>query len=263
MAQHQRKPGQRRSADGSSTFKWVLIGIVALGVLGIGYSIWNSQVGGAATAPVSLDTLDARAIAEQAEPVRKGDPNAPVQIVEFADYQCPGCAHFATNVARPIRAAYADQGDVHFVYYDFPLPGHPHSFLAARAARCAGEQERYWEMHDILYARQLEWSPSRNPPIDRFVEYARAVGVDADEFESCLRSDRFADVVTANAMVGEQLGVNSTPTVFLNGRGVGDAWDDLDQMRQLIESQLEAERSLRGPEAAPAGATTPTDTAAR
>mgnify|MGYP006210783451 CR=1 FL=1 len=177
-----------------------------------------------------------------------GDANAPVVIYEFADFQCPGCAHFATNVGRPLRAAYVDNDRIGMAYYDYPIvSAHPHAFLAARAARCAGDQDLYWEMHDILYARQQEWSLERTPPIDRYVGYAQSVGVNASDFEACLRSDRHADVVTANALLGEQLGVRSTPTVFLNGRNVGEAWGDLAAMRRLVDAALAA---------TPAGAST-------
>ena len=242
MAQHQRKPGQQRTGDPSSTFRWILIAVAVIGVLGIGYAVWDAKSGGnAALGPGAIDELDPQAIAQQAEPVRKGDPNAPVQIVEFADYQCPGCAHFATNVGRPIRAAYVDNGRIGMSYYDYPImSAHPHAFLAARAARCAGDQELYWEMHDILYARQQEWSLDRTPPIDRYTGYAESVGADATDFEACLRSDRHADVVTANALLAEQLGVRSTPTVFLNGRNVGQAWSDFGALRQLIDAALAA-----------------------
>ena len=240
MAQHQRKPGEAR-ADGGSGFKWVLIAIAVLGVAGIGYSIWSSRAGGAVTGPTSIENIDPTTIAEQAQPVRKGPANAAVQIVEFADYQCPGCAHFATNVSRPIRAAYVDSGYVQMVYYDYPIySAHPHAFLAARAARCAGDQDLYWEMHDALYAQQRQWSLDRTPPVERFAGYAEAVGADGAEFRECLESDRHAETVTANGMLGDQLGVGSTPTIFINGRNVGEAWSDYGAMRRLIDEALAA-----------------------
>ena len=238
MAQHQRKPGEAKT-DSNPAFRWILIAVALLGVLGIGYSIWSAKAGGAATGPVTLDAADPTGIAEKAQPVRKGSASATVQIVEFADFQCPGCAHFATRVALPLRAAYVDSGLVQMVYYDYPIySAHPHAFLAARAARCAGDQELYWEMHDILYARQQEWSLDRTAPVDRFAGYAESIGAQRNEFEECLRSDRHADVVTANGMLGEQLGVRSTPTVFLNGRNVGEAWSDAGRMRALIDEAL-------------------------
>ena len=257
MAQHQRRPGDARADGAGSGFKWVLILIAVLGVAGIGYSIWSSKASGAATGPVTIDPTE---IAGQATPVRKGPSNAPVQIVEFADYQCPGCKHFAINVSRPIRDAYADSGLVRFEYYDYPIySAHPHAFLAARAARCAGEQELYWEMHDVLYARQEQWMLDRTAPVEKYIEYAQSIGADQGDFAACLRSDRFADVVTANGMLGDQLGIRSTPTVFVNGRNVGDAWSSFSDMSRLIEQEIQAAGTRGG---ATADTTTATDTAA-
>jgi len=259
MAQHQRRPNEvRAQQNAGSGFKWILIGVAALGALGIGYSIWSSRAGGAATGPVSIEDVDPQAIAQQATPMRKGSAEATVEIVEFADFQCPGCAHFANNVGRPLRAAYVDSGRVRMTYYDYPIvSAHPHAFLAARAARCAGDQNLFWEMHDVLYARQQEWSLDRTPPVDRYTGYATSIGANAQEFEDCLQSDRHADVVTANALLGEQLGVRSTPTVFVNGRNVGDAWDDFAEMRRVIDQAL-----ALAPPAPPADSAAASDTTA-
>ncbi len=238
MAQHQRRPGEP-GTGGNSPFKWLLIAVAVLGVAGIGYSIWSGKAGGAVTGPVSIENVDPTAIAERAQPVVKGPADAAVQIVEFADYQCPGCGHFATNVSRVLRAEYVDSGRVRFEYYDYPIySAHPHAFLAARAARCAGDQDRYWEMHDMLYARQQEWSRNRTPPIERFSGYAQAVGADVADFDECLGSDRHAETVTANGLLGDQLGIRSTPTIFINGRNVGEAWSDVAAMRRLVDQAL-------------------------
>ena len=265
MAQHQRKPGEA-GTDGGSGFKWILIAIAVLGVAAIGYSIWSSKAGGAATGPTTIATVDPTAIAEQAQPIRKGPDNATVQIVEFADYQCPGCAHFGTNVSRPLRAAYVDSGYVQMVYYDYPIySAHPHAFLAARAARCAGDQDLYWQMHDALYAQQQQWSLERTPPVERFAGYAESIGADGAEFRECLQSDRHAETVTANGMLGDQLGIRSTPTVFINGRNVGEAWSDFAAMKELIDEALAAApaRSAAPSGSAPAATDgTATDTAA-
>lgn len=260
MAQHQRRPGETAPGTGSS-FKWILIAIAVLGVAGIGYSVWSSRAGGAVTGPVTIDTADPTAIGERAQPVTKGPGNATVQIVEFADYQCPGCAHFATNVSRAIRAAYVDSGRVRMEYYDYPIySAHPHAFLAARAARCAGDQSLYWEMHDVLYARQQEWSLDRVPPVERFSGYAQSVGADAAEFQQCLQSDAHAETVTANGMLGDQLGIRSTPTVFINGRNVGEAWSSFEAMKGLIDEALAGAPGAAAPATDPAAA--PADTAA-
>ena len=238
---------------------YAVLGVIAVGgIIALAYALTGGGGGTAATEPVELNITDARALYEQATPIRLGEDTAPVKIVEFADYQCPGCAAFATN-QKPRLQPYIDQGLAQFVFYDFPLGGsHVHSFLAARAARCAGAQsdpgnqgrDLYWDYHDRLFQQQSQWSAQRDVT-DQFVTYAEEVGLDVGQFEQCLRSDRFAEVVTANRMLGEQLGVRSTPTVLVNNRRVqGNYIQDLGD--NLIEV-LEQEQAARAGQGAGAG----------
>src|SRR5690606_31043959 len=106
---------------------------------------------------------------------------------------------------------------------------------AARAARCAGDQGRYWEYHDALYARQARWSGRSSTPLNDFEEYAAELGLDRAAFSACLRSDRHAEVVTANIMLGERLGVRGTPTVIVNGRRV-ERWG-YPELSELIKRE--------------------------
>lgn len=231
MAQRQRK-ARTTTAGGSRGFYW-LLGLVAL--VGVGVLIWTTSRGGeAATAPLEPGSVEeAERMAQLAQPFQKGDPSAPVQLVEFADYQCPACQHYALRVLPQLQP-FVDSGQLQVRFYDFPLPGHPNAFIAARSAHCAGAQDRFWDYHDLLFARQSAWSAERSP-LDTYVGLAEQLGLDAGAFEQCLRSDRFADVVTANRLVGDRLGVRGTPTVYVNGRSVGDAWNDAGAMRRVIE----------------------------
>ena len=205
---------------------YVVLGVIAVGgIIAIAYALSGGGGGGtAATEPVDLQAATAQEIYEQATPILLGQESAPVKIVEFADFQCPGCAAFSLQV-KPQLTPYIERGDAQLVYYDFPLGGsHVHSFLAARAARCAGDQQLegrnpYWAMHDKLYQEQPSWSPRQNVT-DDFVGYAEEIGLDRRAFDRCLRSDRFADVVSANRLLGERLGVMSTPTVLVNNRQI-------------------------------------------
>lgn len=200
---------------------YLVLGAVA--VIGIGvvaYSVGTSTLSGAATAPVEIEGLqNSERLVQLAQGMTYGDENAPVTIVEFGDYQCPGCGSFATNVKPQIQLELVDRGRAKFVFYDFPLVTiHPHAFLAARAARCAGEQDKYWDYHDLLFRMQARWSGEANA-IGSFMDYAGSVELDEDAFEACLQSDRYADVVTANMELGAQLGVTGTPTVMVNAGG--------------------------------------------
>ncbi len=225
MAQRQRKGSPAQKGGGGNGIFYAVLAVVAvIGLAALGYALTGGG-GTAATEPVELDASDARALYEQATPVRIGNENAPIKIVEFADFMCPACREFSLEV-RPKLMPYIDRGEAELIFYDFPLGGtHIHSFLAARAARCAGAQQLngesgYWPMHEKLFQEQPNWSAQRDVE-DTFVGYAKAIGLDAGAFERCLKSDQYAQVVTANRMVGEQLGVNSTPTVLVNNRQVG------------------------------------------
>jgi protein-disulfide isomerase len=194
----------------------VLIGAVVLAVVAIIVIGMRREAGAGATQPVAME-MDPADI-QRARGVDMGSADAPVQLHEYADYQCPACQQFSTFIHPLIKERLIDTGLVRLVRYDFPLiNNHPHAFLAARAARCAGDQGRYWEYHDVLYGRQPTWSPTRNPA-DLFVEYAGLVGIDAGTFQRCLASDQHAEEVTRNLRLGESLGVNGTPSFIINGQ---------------------------------------------
>jgi protein-disulfide isomerase len=174
---------------------------------------------------------------EKAQGVTAGEANAPVQILVFSDYQCPGCAHWANSIEPMLKAEFVSTGKAHLTYYDFPLGGNfRHSFLAARAARCSGDQDRFWEYHDRLMQQQTTWSYSQSAPTSHLLQYAQDLGLDQQRFESCLRSDAHAETVTANRVLGETLGVGSTPTIFVNGRRLGSEWNDYSRVRSVVQA---------------------------
>lgn len=214
-----------------------LVGVVGIGW--IGYSVAN-QGGGAVVEPIELSGLgNPDSLLAQARGVVVGSAEAPVQVMVFSDFTCPGCRAFAGLVEPQIKQEFVNSDQVRFTYYDFPLGGvggHRHGFVAARAARCAGDQDRFWEYHDVLFGRQSEWAFSANPPLDLLADYAGMLQLDEGAFRSCLNSDKYADVVTANRILGERLSVGSTPTVFVGNRSHPDpfSWD-------LVKAAIEAE----------------------
>jgi len=213
--------GRKREAASGATGLYYVLGTVAVvGVAVLGYSLGQGAFGSTATEPVELQVESDRELVELAQPQRRGDPEARVRIIEFGDYQCPGCASFARQVKPMLDLNLVESGQARFEFYDFPLTRiHPHAFVAARAARCAGDQDAYWRFHDALFANQSQWSSAGNP-VSRFLDYAEELGLDRDAFEACVKSDRHAETVTANMRLGEELGVNGTPTVMVSeGRG--------------------------------------------
>ena len=217
-----RSERRREGREGGSDMKklYIVLAVVAaVGIGAVGISV-SSASGNAVTAPVAVEGIDdPERLVELAQGVTKGDENATVTIIEFGDFQCPACQAFALQVKPQIELAYVESGKAKFVYYDWPIvSGHPNAFLAARASRCAADQDMYWEYHDNLFRNQARWAAMTSPAAT-FVDYAETLGLDADEFSSCLHSDRHAELVTANLELGNQLGVRGTPTIYVEQGG--------------------------------------------
>jgi protein-disulfide isomerase len=135
----------------------------------------------------------------------KGDETAKVAIIEYSDFECPFCGKYAREVFPQVVQNYVKTGKVRYYYRDLPLPMHPNAFPAARAARCAGEQGKFWEMHDSLFANQA--ALTKNDISAR----AGSIGLDVSKFNECLASDRYGDIIRKSATGAERLGVNGTP----------------------------------------------------
>lgn len=146
-----------------------------------------------------------------------GDPGAPVTIAEFSDYQCPFCASYFRETWPQLKAAFVDTGRVRYVFKDFPLTNiHPQAPKAHEAARCAGEQGAYWDMHARLFSGQAQWGRALDH-VAVLKDSAAELGLEMSDFETCLVSGRWASAVNADIAEGVGLGVRGTPTFFING----------------------------------------------
>jgi protein-disulfide isomerase len=135
-----------------------------------------------------------------------GRPTAPVTLVEFSDYQCPFCQRFFQATLPALKEEYIDTGKVRYVFRDFPLDRiHPQARKAAEAAHCAGEQGKYWEMHDVLFGNQQALQPPK------LSEHARALRLDGARFDQCLTSGTHAARVAQGLTDGQAAGVQGTP----------------------------------------------------
>ena len=140
----------------------------------------------------------------------KGESAARLTIIEFADYQCPMCRRHFRDVLPQIEAEYIKPGKVRYVLRDYPLEAvHPQALKAAEAARCAGDQEKYWEMHDRLLDNPRALGPKDLP------EHAGALGLDVPSFQQCLDSGRYEEAIREDIEAGLRAGVRGTPTFFL------------------------------------------------
>ncbi|HEV2085190.1 MAG TPA: thioredoxin domain-containing protein [Gemmatimonadales bacterium] len=164
----------------------------------------------------------------------KGSPDAPVEITEFADYQCPFCQTFATLQMPTIEERLINTGRLRWRYRDFPLQQHSFSRLAAHSAACADEQEKYWEQHKRIYEGQTEWATARDAaPI--FRRYAQAGGLDLGRYDACMKAGKYAGRIQASLNEGIQVGVNSTPTLLVGNKLYRGRFDS-DAITKLVDS---------------------------
>jgi len=164
-----------------------------------------------------------------------GSASAPVEVIEYSDYQCPYCQGFALIQFPTVKERLIDGGQVRWRYRDFPLEQHPGARTAAHSAACADDQGRYWEQHHAIFEGQAEWSQARNPARE-FRSYAERLGLDLDAYDECMRSAKYAGRIQASVESGVRLGVNSTPTFFVNGRPTTAAAVSYDRLKALVDS---------------------------
>ncbi len=157
-----------------------------------------------------------------------GPSNAPVTIVEFSDYQCPFCGRAESSV-QEILKKYGDK--VRLVYMDFPLPMHPYALKAAQAARCAGDQGKYWPFHDALFADQSKLDPKG---LDAT---AARLKLDTKKFDQCTAGDLHLDQIKKSQQEGSDIGVDGTPTFVINGRLMNGA-QPTNEMESVINEEL-------------------------
>lgn len=164
-----------------------------------------------------------------------GPEDAEVVVREFADYQCPACASFA-EATRQLKDEYVDEGKVRFVFFDLPLPQHSHSVAAAMAARCAGDQDQYWAMHDRLFEEQSSWE-SADDPQQQFSGYAEDLELNSRRFNRCMESELHREAVNDSLQVARQLQIASTPTVLVDNIPLNrPGWG---QLSAVVERELQ------------------------
>jgi len=161
----------------------------------------------------------------------KGDLDAPVTIIEFSDYECPFCGRHYRDTLPQIISEYVDTGKVKLIFRDFPLGFHSKAQKAGEAAECAGEQGKYWEMHDKLFDNQDALS------VDDLKAYAKELKLNTAKFDACLDNGDMEDEVKQDLADGQAAGVSGTPASFINGRFVSGA-QPFSAFKKIIDEEL-------------------------
>jgi NhaA family Na+:H+ antiporter len=221
-----KKQSAKKRAPSRPVLPLVLIGVVLVAAIGAGawYFTQTRRAGSVASGDAG------------AEPPRAlGPETAPVVLEEFGDYQCPSCGQVYPEVEE-IRREYGDR--LRLIFRHYPLTRiHPHALLAAHAAEAAGLQGKFWEMHRALYEDQQTWSRTRDPrPL--FESYARRTGLDVERFRRDVGGAEVDARVVADHRRAQSLGLDSTPTFFLNGRKLPATSGTGRELRAQVEREL-------------------------
>lgn len=216
-------------------FYWAL-GVVAL--IGGGLLFMSAR-----NRPAAVLSWDGPAPAPAADGFNgyvMGSDSAPVEVIEFLDYECPACASFANIQFPTVRDQLIATGRVRWRSRDLPLPGHKFSRFSAHAAHCAGEQNKFWEMQDQLFSNH-SWAQTGRDPGSLFRQMAQAVGADVGRYDECMKSARYAGRIEASRMEGERLGAGGTPSFFVNGRMIQSGGvPNSDQIKELVDQAAAA-----------------------
>ena len=224
-----------RQSNRPRAFFWLLGVIALIGVAALGY---------VATKPKSSSVQPAEtADTTNAGPSQGyliGKVDAPVKILEFADFECPSCGNWATVTEPDVRTRIINAGLANLTYYDFPLTQHRNTLAASNAAACADEQGKFWQMHDRLFQAQDEWNgEATEAPKPFFKRYASEVGLDVAKWESCFDARKYQKRISANLGEGLRRGVNSTPT-FIIGNSKYPGMRPYDELKSIVDSIAKA-----------------------
>jgi len=222
---------------------YLLLGVVV--VAGVAALVYKSQTRGSATAETGpMPVVAADSVPPAAYVI--GSDTAPVVIDDYSDFQCPFCAQLAILTFPDVRTRLVNTGIVRWRFHDRPLNIHNKTLRAHLAAACAAEQNKFFQMHDQIYFHQGDWVES-NHTDDLLRDYAKGLGLNMDAYDACVKSAKPMARIQAESRRADQMGINSTPTLLVNGRvydsekrGLG--FDDLKAYVDSVAAVVHAER---------------------
>lgn len=239
----------KKQSASPKSFAGILAVVGIAGVAVLGYVV---------SRPPKVITLDPGAPTLAAAGVVKGSPDALVEIVEFADFECPGCGYYATITGPDVMARLVETGEVRFRFMDLPLDIHRNAVPAHNAAHCANEQQRFWEMHDLIFRAQDKWNAQATRSPKRVLEgLARQLGLDMRQWNDCYDSGRMLPQIAANRAEAMRLRIGTTPSFVIGGQLFPGnlSYDQLRQAVTVAKVQALADESDRTGRPATASAT--------
>lgn len=221
-----------KAARSSPKAFYLILGVVA--VLGA-YFLYLQTRG---STGASATTIDPNVPLPKAEGYLLGNADAPVQVIEYADFECPVCAYFATVTEPDIRKRLIEPGQISLRYMNFQIASHPNTWAASQAAACANEQGKFWEMHDAIYESQDRWAgTATRKPKGVLKELAERVGLNMRQWESCFDTQKYQPQLLASQQDAERRQVRGTPT-FIIGSKMIDHNLSYDQFKAYVDTAL-------------------------
>lgn len=238
-----------KRAKSKRPFVGILVVVAIVGIGALGYAMSRPRPG--------ARPVDPNLVPGTAEGYLVGNADAPVQVMEFADFECPGCGQWATVTEPDVRERLINTGQISFRFFDFPLDMHPNAWPAHSAAACAADQGKFLEMHDAVFATQDKWnSYTTKNPAKPLRALAAGLGIDMNAWDACFDSQKHYPRIKANAMEGVRRGVNSTPTFVIGSKMYGE-YLTFDQFKLIVDSALvEAAAAAKAAGKVPAKAAT-------
>lgn len=245
-----RRPAVVKSAKRSGPGRgfWLALGVVAVGGLGALAYVTNRPKAAAITVDPSLPPM-------KAEGYLLGSASAPLEVIEFADFECPGCGQFATVTEPDIRTKLVETGIIRIRFMDYPLPMHRNTWDASLAAACANDQGKFWEMHDQIFATQDRWSTqATSKPRSIMSDLAKSIGLDMTKYDVCMDSEVHRAKIQSHLKESERRRITTTPSFLIGGKVTVGALP-YDEFKRLVDEAL-AKLPARTDSAAPATAPT-------
>ncbi len=208
------------------------IGIVTLVLLIGGVFFLSKNAPPSADPNITDSTVIEKDKLIKADSYQTASQSAKVTVVEFLDYECEACGA-AHPIVKKVLNEYGNK--VNYVVRNFP--NHTNSIAAANAVEAAGEQGKYWEMHNMMFERQTEWSEQKVPQSDKFLGFAQGIGLNLEQFKDSTGTNKFSDKITRDKNEGISIGVDATPTFYINGvKKVGVI--PYDEWKKMIDAEL-------------------------
>ena len=245
-----RREQPRRAKNSTRIF---YLALVVVAVAGIGALSWMTR----RPADREVSPIDSTLPKVQSNGYMVGSASAPLEVIEFGDFECPQCARFATLTEPDVRTRLVDKGIIRFRYIDFPLSMHRNTWPASRAAACADEQGKFWAMHDALFQTQDQWNgETTSNPNAVFKQLAKQIGLNQQQFDQCVDTKKTQAKIQAHEELALRQQIKATPSFIIGGKIVEGA-SPYDEFKAMVDTALARSGSPIATPTGPSAKTTP------